>query len=364
MYCPFYGSPIHPLRGAESAGATQSSDQDQLASEVRKRRWEHGFSFIVPALVPLLWMVCGCAGIVLTATGSNSTGSAQLELSSSSLAFGNVVLNTATTKNLTLTSSGSIPLTVNLVTFSGAGFSVSGGAFPATLNPGHSLTLQVRFEPTLAAETSGSIRISSNSSTGGVTVALRGTGVANPILSLSTTSLDFGGVPVGVVVSLPVTLTSTGSSPVTVSDANISGIGFTFSGATFPVTLNPSVSITTYVTCDLLTAGTASGTLTFNSNSTTGRQSAVTLTVDGTSPQHEVTLTWKAPANSPVPVTGYGVYRAVGGSPSFQLLDFSSSATYTDLQVSASTTYVYYVTSVDGAGTESSPSNRATVTIP
>lgn len=365
MHHPSYSPHTHPLSGAESGGANQSSYKGQPAKLNREQTQKHGFCLLLLALVPLLGMVSGCAGVVLTGSQSNPTGIAQLGLSSSNLTFGNVALNTTSTRNLTLTSSGSIALIVNSVTVGGAGFSISPGTFPATLIPGQSLTLQVKFDPASAVEANGSIRISSDSSTGNLTmVALRGTGVANPILSLSTASVDFGSVPVGTPISLPVMLTSTGTSPVTISGASISGTGFTFSGTRFPVTLDPTVSVTANGTCDPLTQGAASGTLTFTSDSTTGDRSVVTLTSEGTTVQHEVTLTWTAPAKSPVPVAGYDVYRAIGGSPSFQLLDFSKATTYRDLGVSASTTYIYYVTSVDGGGIESNPSNQATVIVP
>jgi fibronectin type 3 domain-containing protein len=82
--------------------------------------------------------------------------------------------------------------------------------------------------------------------------------------------------------------------------------------------------------------------------------------------QHQVTLNWAAPVNSPVPVTGYNVYRATGTSGSFQLLNSSSisQTSYIDLTVVAATSYRYYATSVDNAGTESTPSNVAAVTVP
>ena len=40
------------------------------------------------------------------------------------------------------------------------------------------------------------------------------------------------------------TLSSTGTAPVTINSAALSGTGFTMSGATFPVTLNPTQSAT------------------------------------------------------------------------------------------------------------------------
>jgi len=325
--------------------------------------------------------VAGAASGTITISSNSSSGSTstvplsgtgvspRLTLSASTLAFGNVHLNTISTKTLTLTSSGTAAVKVNSATLSGTGFAMSGATFPSMLNPGQTLTLQVSFDATVAGAASGKITISSNSSSGSTsTVGLSGSGTSstNPVLSLSTTTLSFGSDPVGTADTLPVALTSTGTSAVTVSAASITGAGFTFSGATFPVTLNPNIAITTKVQFDPAAVGAASGTLTFTSNSTSGNTSVVRLSGTSTAVQHQVSLSWSAPVNSPVPVTGYNIYRATGSSTSFQLLNPSvgSQTTYIDLAVVTSTSYKYYVTSVDAAGTESIASNRVTVTIP
>lgn len=306
----------------------------------------------------------GITSVALSGTGTVAP-TPQLTMSASHLDFGNVNLNTTATKTLTVTSSGTAALTVTSVALSGTGFEISASPFPATLNPGQSKTLQVGFDPTLAGAATGLITISSNASTGtSDTVTLSGSGVADPVLSLSTTSLSFGDDPIGSALTLSVTLTSTGSSPVTVSGAAITGAGFTFSGATFPVMLNTGVAITIQVQFKPTMAGLASGTLTFTSNSRTGNLIAVTLAGNGTNTSHKVTLSWVAPANSPVEVTGYDIYREAGSFSSFELLNSSTATTYVDLQVSATTSYTYYVTSVDAAGAESAPSNEVTVTVP
>jgi len=308
--------------------------------------------------------------ILVALSGSGTTATTpQLTLSTSALAFGNVTLNSTLTKTLTLTSSGTAPVTVNSATLSGAGFSIKGMTFPTTLNPGQSVTLQVSFKPTVAGASNGTITISSNSSVGSsATVSLSGAGVSstNPVLTLSAATLNFGDDPVGTPATMQLTLTSTGTSPVTVSSASITGAGFTFSGATFPVTLNPTIAISIQVKFTPTTVGAATGTLTFASNSSSGSTNVVNLIGTGTAVQHQVTLNWAAPVGSPVPVTGYNVYRAPGGSSSFQILNSSSisQTTYIDLTVQTKSVYVYYVKSVDAAGAESTPSNEVTVTVP
>ena len=302
-------------------------------------------------------------------TRSTAPATLQLSVSASNLDFGNVALNAVSTRTLTLTSAGTEAVTVNAVTLVGKGFTVSGATFPATLTSGESLTLQLRFNPTAAGSATGTVTIASNSaknSTATVGLSGNGTNSTNSVLSLSTATLNFGDAPVGVPVTLPVTLTSTGTSPVTVSAATLSGAGFTFSGATFPVTLDPTIAITIQVQFDPGTVGAAAGTLTFTSNSTTDTTSVVNLSGSGTTVQHHVSLSWNAPVNSPVPVSAFNIYRATGSSGSYQLLNslVASETTYSDLAVAGTVTYTYYVTSINTSGTESLPSNQVTVTVP
>jgi hypothetical protein len=132
------------------------------------------------------------------------------------------------------------------------------------------------------------------------------------------------------------------------------------------VTLNPTIAITVQVKFYPTVIGAASGKLTFSSNSSYGGTSTVSLSGAGTAAQHQVSLRWAAPTNSPVSVMGYNIYRATGSSTSFQLLNSTedTQTTYVDTTVLASTSYTYYVTSVDSKGKQSAPSNRVTVTVP
>src|ERR1019366_3507013 len=72
-------------------------------------------------------------------------------------------------------------VTINGATLTGAGFTLSGPAFPATLNPGPQATLYIQFNPLVVGAATGQLTITSNSSTNGTAViGLSGTGTATP----------------------------------------------------------------------------------------------------------------------------------------------------------------------------------------
>jgi hypothetical protein len=293
-----------------------------------------------------------------------------LTVSSTSLNFGTVSLNSVSTKTVTLTSTGTGSITIEGFTVAGTGFTLAAPSVPLTLAPGYAVNIQVGFDPTLAGAATGSISIATNSRTNGTTVvSLSGTGAGttgNPVLTISGTSLSFGSVSVGTPTVQSLTLTSTGTAAVTVKAVSLSGAGFSMSGATFPVTLNPGVAIKLQIQFDPTAAGAFAGSLTISSTSSNGSSAIVSLSGTGTAVQRQVTLNWNGPTNSPDPVSGYNVYRAPSGGTTFQRLNSTSDSqtSYVDEAVQAGSSYTYYVKSVDAAGTESTPSNETTVTVP
>ena len=137
------------------------------------------------------------------------------------------------------------------------------------------------------------------------------------------------------------------------------------SGATFPVTLNPSLAITLNVQFDPTATGAVTGQLTIQSNSSTNATVTIGLSGTGESASHQVTLNWDAPSSSSDPVAGYNVYRSISGGAN-QLINTSieTLTAYVDSTVASGSTYNYTVTSVDSTGVESVPSNEVTVTVP
>ncbi len=294
----------------------------------------------------------------------------QLTVSSTSLNFGTVSLNSISTQTITLTSTGTGSITIAGLAVAGTGFTIAAPSVPITLASGQAVSIQVRFDPTVAGAATGDISISTYYRTSSTTVvSLTGTGAGTtgkPVLTMSATSMSFGSVSVGTPSIQSLTLSSTGTAAVTVSAVSLSGAGFKISGATFPVTLNPGVAIKLQVQFDPTAVGAFAGLVTISSNSSTGSSKVVSLSGTGTAVQHQVTLKWSGPTSSPVPVSGYNVYRSPSGGTTFQRLNSTSDSqtNYVDRAVQSGSSYSYYVTSVDAAGTESVPSSHAIVTVP
>jgi hypothetical protein len=325
----------------------------------------------------------GSAGGQLTVNSNSSAGpvalvslsgtgaalpNPQLAVSPGSISFSSVTIGTPTTQSVTLTSTGTAPVTITSAVISGLGFSVSGGNFPMALTPNQQVTLQIQFDPQSAGAATGQLTVSSSSSGNPVSVVtLSGTGTAapSPQLSVSPGAISFGPVTLGSPLTQNVTLTSTGTAPVTVNSIAIAGTGFTVSGASFPVTLNPNLAVTLQVEFNPTATGAATGQLTIKSNSSTGTTTVVNLSGTGAAVQHGIALTWNAPVSSPDPVVGYNIYRSIGGT-AFELVNASvnSQVDYSDTAIQSGLTYTYVVTSVDVLGQESEPSNQASATVP
>ncbi len=214
--------------------------------------------------------------IALSATG---VAQGQITPNPASLSFGNVVVGSSKTLTETLTNSGGSSLTISAATASGSGFSLSGLVLPLTLNAGQSTSFTVQFAPAAAGAVSGNVSITSNGANPNLNIALSGAGVAPGTLSANPTSLSFGSVQVGSSASLSETLTNTGGSAVTISQANVTGAGFSITGLTLPATLTAGQSVTFTVKFAPAVSGAVSGNLAILSDAS---NSTLNIALSGT----------------------------------------------------------------------------------
>jgi len=124
-------------------------------------------------------VVSNSAGSVTSsaATLTVSAGTYLLSASATSLSFGSVNTGSLSTLPVTLTNSGSSPVTISSVSVSGAGFNDSGVSAGTVLNAGQTATLNVSFAPSTAGSVTGSVSVLSNATNSPATVALSGVGV-------------------------------------------------------------------------------------------------------------------------------------------------------------------------------------------
>ena len=202
-----------------------------------------------------------------TATTPTSTGPGQLSATPSSVAFGNVNVGSHQTDVVTLSNIGGTDLTINQATLSGAGFSTSNLSLPLTLHAGGTAPLSVTFAPTGGGSFTGKVTFATSPS-GDVVLPFSGTGVGPGQLTANPSSLAFGSVRVGSNSSKSETLTNTGGISVTISQANVSGSGFSISGLTLPATLAANQSVTFNVGFAPTAAGAASGSVAIMSDAT------------------------------------------------------------------------------------------------
>jgi hypothetical protein len=230
-----------------------------------------------------LTILAGCQGL---SAGSktqtpppqqtDSTGS--LGVNPLSVDFGSVPVDSNKTLTVAATNNGTTDITVSSIAFSAPQFSLSKPTVPVTIAAGQSATLSVTFAPTAVGGITGSATITSDASNTSVSVALQGTGVSAGQLSESPATLSFGSLPIGNNQTLAETLTNTGNSSMTISQATVTGAGFTISGLSLPLTLAVGQSASFDVVFTPQASGTVNGNVAIVSN---GVNSPLNLPVSG-----------------------------------------------------------------------------------
>jgi hypothetical protein len=120
-------------------------------------------------------------------------------------------------------------------------------------------------------------------------LALSGNAVLPGQLTANPASLAFGSVQAGNNLTLMDSLTNNGGASVTISQATVTGSGFSISGLNVPLTLNPGASVTFSAVFAPQSTASASGGITVTSNASNSTLS-VSLSGTGTAPG-QLTLT-------------------------------------------------------------------------
>jgi Abnormal spindle-like microcephaly-assoc'd, ASPM-SPD-2-Hydin/Protein of unknown function (DUF1573) len=224
-------------------------------------------------------------------SGTGVAGTVTLSANPNSLSFGSVNAGVTSSKSITLTNSGTSNVTISQVTVSAKDVAASGVTTPLTLTPGQSQTMNVAFDPSAAETVSGNITVASTQG-GNTVIALSGTGIQAGI-SLTPASANFGSVTVGTTNSQTIQISNPGNGVLTITQANVTGSGFSTTGLTLPLSINSGLSSTFNAEYQPAAAGSASGSITFVSNAATS-PTVVALTGTGVAATQILTLSTNA----------------------------------------------------------------------
>jgi hypothetical protein len=270
---------------------------------------------------------------VVDLTGTAGT-SPLVSLSSSSLVFSTqqTVGLTSAPQILTVTNTGTAALTMAAPVATGD-FAVQGNTCTAPLQattPPSNCTISVTFTPATAGESVGSLTLMDNAPNSPQIVLLTGTGVLQPAVSLSATSLAFGSQTVNTTSQAQtVTLTNVGSAALTLG--TITSAGPFMSSTTCVSPLAPQAVCTISVTFTPTAGGNVLGSISIPDNATNSPQ---TIALSGTG------VTAPIATFSPLSLT-FTTPQAVGSTSGSQtvMLTNSGSATLFIDNVAASTNF-------------------------
>jgi hypothetical protein len=246
-------------------------ERARVSGAFRSRRFApesilRGISGAVALLVILV--TSGCVGVTGKSTNPAVAGPS-IEISPSTVSFGNLAIGQSATKTVTVTNSGTGMLTVSGISVAGTGFSASGPKLPISLSAGQSASISAVFKPTAGKTDTGTITIASNADGSPSLVALSGTGTTGSTaaaLTATPNSIAFGSVAVGSEATQTIKLENTGSEAAAISKVAFSGAGLSISGMTAPMTLDGGKATTLTVTYKPTSAATLAGNVSITSN--------------------------------------------------------------------------------------------------
>jgi hypothetical protein len=200
-----------------------------------------------------------------------------------SVSFGKVVVGATGSVSVNLSNTGSASVTISQASVTGTGFTIVGSPNGQTIQAGQSLSFTAQFLPTSVGNATGTISVASNAPNSPMTVALTGVGTQAG-LGVSPAAVNFKGVVVGSSGTATLNLSNTGSAAVTISQASVTGTGFTISGLAAGLTIQPGQNSSFTAQFQPTSTGSASGNVSVSSNSPNSPMT-IALTGTGTQPQ-------------------------------------------------------------------------------
>ena len=217
----------------------------------------------------------------------NGTGitPAAVTMSATSLSFGPEAIGGASqSQTVTLTNTGGSPLTIGGIALTGPGASsfIFANTCTSTLAPAANCTIHGHFAPTTSGTLTAAITITDSANGSPQSIALSGTGVNAPVVSLTAASLSFGMQAVGTASgSRMVTLTNVGSAALSINSIFVTGANasqFVFANSC-GTTLAVGASCTIHGHFAPTVAGVATAAMTITDNAASSPQ---TIALTGT----------------------------------------------------------------------------------
>ncbi len=203
-----------------------------------------------------------------------------------------LVSSSSAAQQVTLSNTGTVPLTINGISFTGANpddFTQANNCL-GTVAAGGSCTINVSFIPTASGARSASLSLASNDPASPLTLAVSGNGIA-PIAGINPTSflvnnganvlLNVGSFP------MTFTLSNTGNAPLVINSIAVGGAD----PGDFPITANTCVS-------PLAAAANCSITVTFTAKAIGARSAS--LNIINASPANSIAVPMNATVVAPI----------------------------------------------------------------
>jgi photosystem II stability/assembly factor-like uncharacterized protein len=204
--------------------------------------------------------------------------------------FGNVCPGSLADELLTINNPGDCPLSIFGITSSSPEFLVPGVAsYPLVVDPGTSIDLVLRFQPSGFGAFFSAIEISSNAPGSPKIVFVQGSAPAPRLSLIIANSGNFGNVCVGSFRDGPLILTNTGKCVLTVSGITSSSPEFLVpSVSSWPVTISPGNSLDLPIRFEPTSFGAKAAFITVTSNDPAGPR---TVDVSGNAPSGKLAVT-------------------------------------------------------------------------
>jgi hypothetical protein len=246
-------------------------------------------SILLSALILCTGILGGCAGIV-SGSKTTTTGVAAFQVSPTSVNFGNVGVGKQTAQTIAVANTGTMSVSITQATISNPAFILTGVTLPMTVATGQSGNVTVAVTPSTTGTLTGTLTVQGSNGASPVVVNLSATAVAAAAaINLTPSSANFGSVAVGSTNSQTIQIGNTGNSVLTISQASVTGTGFSSTGLTLPLSINPGQTSTFNAQYQPAAAGAASGNITIVSNAATS-PSVVALTGTGVAATETLSL--------------------------------------------------------------------------